>query len=59
MDLGDDLMVGVITYHGAHDKVKNLKNSWMKDYLLGKSVFVISGTLTLIYLFIIILYTLY
>jgi len=42
IDLGDDLMVGVITYHGAHNKVKLLKKSWMKDYLLGSSVFVIS-----------------
>lgn len=38
-------MVGVVTYHGAHaNKIETLKKSWMKDYLLGKSVFVISGT---------------
>jgi hypothetical protein len=42
IDLRDDLRVGVLTYHGAHEKVYRLRKSWMKDYLLGKSVFVIS-----------------
>ena len=43
VDLRDDLRVGVLTYHGAHNKVQLLRKSWMKDYLLGESVFVISG----------------
>lgn len=42
IDLRDDLRVGVLTYHGAHDKVNLLRQSWMKDYLLGKSIFVVS-----------------
>eukprot|EP00026_Physarum_polycephalum_P010902 Phypoly_transcript_11088.p1 GENE.Phypoly_transcript_11088~~Phypoly_transcript_11088.p1 ORF type:complete len:355 (+),score=16.62 Phypoly_transcript_11088:180-1244(+) len=42
IDLGNDLRVGVLTYHGAHDKVQLLRQSWMKDYLIGQSVFIIS-----------------
>jgi len=42
IDLGQDLRVGVLTYYGAHNKVQHLRKSWMKDYLLGESVFIIS-----------------
>jgi len=35
LDLGDELRVGVITYHGSHDsKVKLVKDTWLKNYLL-------------------------